>query len=390
MNYFNTPSAAFADTKPHYEILDGLRGVAALLVLMYHVCEGYAFASGAETIDSINHGYLAVDFFFILSGFVIGYAYDDRWGKTLTTGNFIKRRLIRLHPMVIMGAVIGLIFFLLQGSVTWEGEHVDMTRVVVALICGMLFIPAVKGGFYEVRGNGEAFPLNGPAWSLFFEYIGNILYALFIRRFPTWMVGVLAAVLGMGLCAMTWLNLGGGDMLGVGWTMSDYGLLTGGLRMMFPFTMGLLISRLVHPAPTKHTFWPCSLLLIAVFLVPYISSGEGAVVSLNGLFESLAVALIFPAVVWLGAHGTVTGRFSSAICKFLGDISFPVYIIHYPLMYLFYTWMMEEQVYTFAETWPMSIGVVVASIVLAWVLLKVYDEPARRWLTGRFIRKSGK
>lgn len=390
MNYFNTPSAAFADTKPHYEILDGLRGVAALLVLMYHVCEGYAFASGAETIDSINHGYLAVDFFFILSGFVIGYAYDDRWGKTLTTGNFIKRRLIRLHPMVIMGAVIGLIFFLLQGSVTWEGEHVGMTRVVVALICGMLFIPAVKGGFYEVRGNGEAFPLNGPAWSLFFEYIGNILYALFIRRFPTWMVGVLAAVLGMGLCAMTWLNLGGGDMLGVGWTMSDYGLLTGGLRMMFPFTMGLLISRLVHPAPTKHTFWPCSLLLIAVFLVPYISSGEGAVVSLNGLFESLAVALIFPAVVWLGAHGTVTGRFSSAICKFLGDISFPVYIIHYPLMYLFYAWMMEEQVYTFAETWPMSIGVVVASIVLAWVLLKVYDEPARRWLTGRFIRKSGK
>lgn len=390
MNYFNTPSAAFADTKPHYEILDGLRGVAALLVLMYHVCEGYAFASGAETIDSINHGYLAVDFFFILSGFVIGYAYDDRWGKTLTTGNFIKRRLIRLHPMVIMGAVIGLIFFLLQGSVTWEGEHVGMTRVVVALICGMLFIPAVKGGFYEVRGNGEAFPLNGPAWSLFFEYIGNILYALFIRRFPTWMVGVLAAVLGMGLCAMTWLNLGGGDMLGVGWTMSDYGLLTGGLRMMFPFTMGLLISRLVHPAPTKHTFWPCSLLLIAVFLVPYISSGEGAVVSLNGLFESLAVALIFPAVVWLGAHGTVTGRFSSTICKFLGDISFPVYIIHYPLMYLFYAWMMEEQVYTFAETWPMSIGVVVASIVLAWVLLKVYDEPARRWLTGRFIRKSGK
>lgn len=390
MNYFNTPSAAFADTKPHYEILDGLRGVAALLVLMYHVCEGYAFASGAETIDSINHGYLAVDFFFILSGFVIGYAYDDRWGKTLTTGNFIKRRLIRLHPMVIMGAVIGLIFFLLQGSVTWEGEHVGMVRVVVALICGMLFIPAVKGGFYEVRGNGEAFPLNGPAWSLFFEYIGNILYALFIRRFPTWMVGVLAAVLGMGLCAMTWLNLGGGDMLGVGWTMSDYGLLTGGLRMMFPFTMGLLISRLVHPVPTKHTFWPCSLLLIAVFLVPYISSGEGAVVSLNGLFESLAVALIFPTVVWLGAHGTVTGRFSSAICKFLGDISFPVYIIHYPLMYLFYAWMMEEQVYTFAETWPMSIGVVVASIALAWVLLKVYDEPARRWLTGRFIRKSGK
>lgn len=73
-------SAAFSDTKPHYELLDGLRGVAALLVVWYHVFEGYAFAGGT-LIESINHGYLAVDFFFILSGFVIGYAYDDRWGK---------------------------------------------------------------------------------------------------------------------------------------------------------------------------------------------------------------------------------------------------------------------------------------------------------------------
>ena len=72
-------SAAFSDTKPHYELLDGLRGVAALLVVWYHAFEGYAFAGGT-LIESINHGYLAVDFFFILSGFVIGYAYDDRWG----------------------------------------------------------------------------------------------------------------------------------------------------------------------------------------------------------------------------------------------------------------------------------------------------------------------
>lgn len=388
MNLFNTPSAAFADTKPHYEILDGLRGVAAILVLMYHVCEGYAFSSGSEMIDSINHGYLAVDFFFMLSGFVIGYAYDDRWGKTLTVGNYVKRRLIRLHPMVIMGTIIGLIFYLLQGSVTWDGEKVDIIRVIVSLICGMLFIPAIKGGYYEVRGNGEAFPLNGPSWSLFFEYIGNLFYALFLRRFPTWLVGALAGILGVGLCAMTWLNLCGGDMLGVGWTMSDYGIFTGGLRMLFPFTVGLFISRLAHPTPTKHTFWTCSLLLIAILLVPYIPSS--GTISLNGIFESIAVALIFPAVVWLGANGTVTGKWSSGICKFLGDISFPVYIIHYPMMYLFYAWLKDNQLYTFAETWPLSISVVVANIVLAWVLLKVYDEPVRHWLTRRYIKKKQK
>ena len=108
-------SASFADSKPHYDLLDGLRGVAALLVVWYHVYEGYAFAGGTS-IETINHGYLAVDFFFILSGFVIGYAYDDRWGKTLTVKNFFKRRLVRLHPMVVLGAVLGGNYFFHSGQ----------------------------------------------------------------------------------------------------------------------------------------------------------------------------------------------------------------------------------------------------------------------------------
>lgn len=108
-------SSAFADTKPHYELLDGLRGVAALLVVFYHIFEGFSFAGGGTLITVINHGYLAVDFFFILSGFVIGYAYDDRWKKNMTLKGFFKRRLIRLHPMIIMGAIIGCIAFFCAG-----------------------------------------------------------------------------------------------------------------------------------------------------------------------------------------------------------------------------------------------------------------------------------
>ncbi|MBR5241222.1 MAG: acyltransferase, partial [Muribaculaceae bacterium] len=95
-------SQNFADTKPHYELLDGLRGVAALMVLIYHIFEGFAFAEGFNgagegIITTLNHGHIAVDFFFILSGFVISYAYDERWNK-MTIGSFFKRRLIRLHP----------------------------------------------------------------------------------------------------------------------------------------------------------------------------------------------------------------------------------------------------------------------------------------------------
>ena len=102
----NISASAFSDTKAHYDLLDGLRGVAALMVIWYHVFEGFAFASNSA-IETLNHGYLAVDFFFILSGFVIGYAYDDRWGKSLTMKDFFKRRLIRLHPMVVLGGCSG-------------------------------------------------------------------------------------------------------------------------------------------------------------------------------------------------------------------------------------------------------------------------------------------
>ena len=79
-------------SKPRYEILDGLRGVASMIVVAFHLFETY---SGNPVHQILNHGYLAVDFFFVLSGFVVGYAYDDRWdrmsasfGSFASNGNF--------------------------------------------------------------------------------------------------------------------------------------------------------------------------------------------------------------------------------------------------------------------------------------------------------------
>lgn len=367
------------DSKPHYALLDGLRGVAALLVVWYHVFEGFQFAGNKPVIDFINHGYLAVDFFFILSGFVVGYAYDNRWGKTLTLGGFFRRRLIRLQPMVCMGAVIGAVSFLLSGMERWDGTHATLWLTFLAFVCGCLMLPALPGMPREVRGNGEMFPLNGPCWSLFFEYVGNIVYALFIRRLSTRLLALLSFAL---CCALAWFAVtdqSGYGSIGVGWTVDRTNILGGSLRMLCPFTMGLLLSRIFKPIHyARGAFWISAALLLAIFHIPYIYS-DGAL-SLNGVFEAACIIAVFPLVVWYAASGKTTDIASTRICRFLGDISFPLYIVHYPLMYTFYMWLIKTRQYTLYETWPAALAVVTASIILAWLCLKLYDMPVRKWL----------
>lgn len=367
------------DSKPHYALLDGLRGVAALLVVWYHVFEGFQFAGNKPVIDFINHGYLAVDFFLILSGFVVGYAYDSRWGKTLTLGGFFRRRLIRLQPMVIMGSVIGAASFLISGMERWDGTHATLWLTFLAFVCGCLMLPALLGMPREVRGNGEMFPLNGPCWSLFFEYVGNIVYALFIRRLSTRLLALLSFAL---CCALAWFaatDQSGYGSIGVGWTVDRTNILGGSLRMLCPFTMGLLLSRIFKPIHhVRGAFWTSAALLLIIFHVPYIYSD--GVLSLNGVFETVCIIAVFPLVVWYAASGKNTDGTSMHICRFLGDISYPLYIVHYPLMYAFYMWLIKTRQYTLYETWPVALAAVTASIILAWLCLKLYDMPVRKWL----------
>ena len=378
----NISSTVFADTKPHYHLLDGLRGVAALMVIWYHVFEGYAFAGGT-TIDTFNHGYLAVDFFFILSGFVIGYAYDDRWGKNFTMKDFIKRRLIRLHPMVIMGAVVGAITFYIQGSVQWDGTHIGISMVMLSLLCTIFFIPAMPGVGYEVRGNGEMFPLNGPCWSLFFEYIGNILYALFIRRLSNKALTIVVVLLGVALASFAIFNVSGYGNIGVGWTLDGVNFIGGLLRMLFPFSMGMLLSRNFKPMKLRGAFWICTLVMIALFAVPYLEGTES--ICTNGIYEAFCIIIAFPILLWIGASGTTTDKKSTQICKFLGDISYPIYVIHYPFMYLFYAWLIKNQLFTLGETWQVALCVYAWNILFAYLCLKLYDEPVRKYLAKRFL-----
>ena len=380
----NIKNYTFPDSKPHYMILDGLRGVAALLVVLFHVFECFDWSPAP-------HGYLAVDFFFVLSGFVIGYAYDDRWkpaGETkrprLTMGGFFIRRLIRLHPMVVAGAVLGAVCFLLQGSVRWDGTPVGIGWVMLAMLLGMFMLPLYPGAHADVCGYGELFPLNGPNWSLFFEYIGNVLYALLLRRLPTRWLAMLTVVMA---CMLTAVALHDG-YLGVGWSMADGGLWTGMVRMLFPYSMGMLMAREFRPCKMRHTFWLCSLVIVAVGCLPLLW-GEMSPLA-NGLYDALCVVFVFPLLVWAGASELTTDATTTRVSTFLGNLSYPLYAVHYPLMYLFYAHIGFHgdlvPISKLADVWHVAIALPVACIVLGWLFFRYYDLPLRRWLSKTYIK----
>ncbi len=351
------------------------------MVIWYHVFEAFA----TSPVDQrFNHGYLAVDFFFILSGFVIGYAYDDRWGR-MSVKDFFKRRLIRLHPMIVIGTVLGVITFLIQGSEQWNGTKVSLSMVMLAMLLHMFLIPAAPGSGAEVRGNGEMYPLNGPAWSLFFEYIGNILYALFLRKLSTTVLTIVVTLAGLGLATFAIFNYSGYGHLGVGWSMLDYNLIGGFLRLLFAFSVGLLMSRIFQPVRIKGAFWICSLAIIVLLSIPYIGNGEAP--WMNGLYDAVCTIVIFPILVYLGASGKTPDKMTSRMCKFFGDISYPLYIVHYPFMYLFYSWVWKNEL-TFAKAWPIALLLFFGNILLAYTCLKLFDEPVRKYLTKRFIATS--
>ena len=369
----------YLSSKPHYEILDGLRGVAAAMVVAFHLLE--AHSGGNHLNQIINHGYLAVDFFFMLSGFVIGYAYDDRWNR-MSTGTFFKRRLIRLQPMVVMGSIVGAALFWFQDAPCYpamEGVSVGAVLLVMLLGCTLLPLPLK----WDIRGWMEMHPLNGPAWSLYYEYIGNILYALFIRRFSKTALTVLVAIAAC-FTVHRCLTAPAGDIVG-GWALNWEQQYVGLVRLMYPFFGGLLLSRLGWLIRTrKNAFGWCSLMIIVVLSVPRIGGEDGY--WMNGLYEAFCIICIFPVIVSMGAGGRITGRRSAAVCKFLGDISYPVYITHYPLVYIYTAWAFNHQA-TLAEGLPYMLLTFVGAFALAYACLKLYDLPVRKWLTERFLKK---
>ena len=164
---------------------------------------------------------------------------------------------------------------------------------------------------------------------------------------------------------------------------------------MYPFLCGLLISRILpkrrcesnpsgSPIHLKGGFWWCSFALVVIFSIPCIGGDYGVP---DGIFQAVCILLLFPIIVLTGAGSVTTDAKSTAVCKWLGDISYPIYITHYPIMYMQMGWVADHPD---APLWMhimVNLGVVFMSVILAWGLLKAYDLPVRQWLTEHWLKR---
>lgn len=351
------------DGKMHFEVLDGLRGTAALLVVAFHI-QGITVLFEANRL-LLPHAYLAVDFFFALSGFVVGYAYDDRWGR-MTVREFLARRLVRLHPLVVLGALLGLVSYCVD-PFAGDRQHAPWPLVALAFGAALLAMPSAP----LPNRLGDSHPINAPAWTLLQEYIANLTYALVLRRLgvqPLFALTILAAIASAAMA----LTLGSYD---TGWALYNF---WGGLvRLAYPFLAGLLLYRVRDRLPRiRLGFLPLSLLLLLAFGAPVLPQFWD--VKLNGLYQAACVLLLFPAILVAGRHSSGS-PLTLRLCKAAGRISYPLYITHYPFVYVYMNWV---------ATAPASSGMTAAVAILLYLLtllvavaaLQLWDRPIRRRL----------
>lgn len=344
-------------SKPHFHILDGLRGIAALAVVVFHYMEWIYYDDFSKNF--IAHGFLAVDFFFCLSGFVIAYAYDNRLPQ-IGLKSFFTSRLIRLHPLVIFGSVIGFIGLLIDPFEN-HAEGYSIAKLLLILICSLFVIPLPV---MKERGF-NLFSLNAPAWSLFWEYIANLLYAFILIKLSK---KVLQVLLIPAAVALIWVSYSSENLLG-GWSGGTFA--DGGIRMFYSFLAGLVVYRSGWIIKNKLGFIGLSVLLTAAFVMPWSS--------LNWITEALVVLFYFPLLVSLGA-GSIQSESFKKLCVFLGNISYPLYMTHYAGIWWFGNYYVTQNPSPEKLAYIIIFGTI-TMVLFSWIVMKFYDTPVRNYLT---------
>jgi peptidoglycan/LPS O-acetylase OafA/YrhL len=351
----------------HFLALDFLRGTAALCVVLLHWFDGVG-------LPWFGYGYLAVDFFFLLSGFVVAHAYDERLLSNLPIRHFMWLRFVRLYPMILAGIAVGLLRYVLHDHMM-PGAMGSLSEYLPLVFANLFMIPVLHTtSLVPGSGPGVNYPLDQPLWSLFYEGVAYFFYAAFINRFSR---TVLTTIVIVGLMSLM-------TMLCVGWTDSPsvpIVFASQAPRVIFSFSLGVLIYRL-HKGMSLRSAAAgpivLSLVLIAVLGLPHSLTAWW--------FESGVVALLLPAVLVLGANNRPTGAVARA-SKLMGDLSYPVYALHVPLLWMITGTLKVFKVYDLLS--PILLGAFAIAVVclISWLALKLYDEPVRRLLLRAVVLK---
>lgn len=331
--------------------LDALRGVAAILVVTYH-----AFGPDSGFLPG---GYFAVDFFFILSGLVIGRTYQERLDHGLSFSGFMKTRLIRLYPLFALGLILDTLRRL-TFSAFGKGDGISAYDVVVSFAREAVMLPSSSKW-------GTLFSINPPAWSLFMEVAINAVFALALFRLRA---AMLLSIAGASFAVFGLAALSEGTFdLGPTWDTAPYGF----VRTLFGFSVGMLIARSRPFAP--RTSWlvvvPAGVLMAAMLLP-------------SSLFlEALCIGLMMPALVFSGALINPPGSLRNA-AKLLGEASYPMYAIHWPLLFALQSVGRALHLPTLLAN-----GFIVVVIFLTGLAAsRLFEIPVRQWLNRRFGARS--
>ncbi len=376
-------------------IADALRGVAGLLVPLFHISEPYGWTRGdVPAVPQVcGHGYLCVEFFLLLMGYMLAYAYDRRWKEGMSLRGFFGRRLLRLHPLVVSGTLIGLVVFFAQGMgcPLWDRalRAFGPWEFAGLVAAGLLLLP--------YPGSGFLVPFNPCAWTLYYEYLANILYALFVRRLGRLALAVLSVVAGLWTASYALhvdINAIFGtsseflaqvaarkrDTIEIGWSLNAQHVYGACVRLFFPFLFGMFLARAGWKIRIpRGGLAICLAVFLLVLFVPMPFGGMYQ----NGAFELVALMVVFPLLLLAGAGTEVTHARTAAVCAFFAELSYPFYMSHYPFMKI-HNWWVRTYSVGFSAGFCVALGVCeyLALAALAYVMMRFWDRPVRRMLSG--------
>jgi len=363
------PQLHVTPPKSHrFLFLDALRGVAALFVVAFH------FPSTMTSSLAVN-GLLAVDFFFCLSGFVIAFSYESRLAETISFKDFAVARLIRLYPIYAFGSLLGLLVVIFVQHLVWHAVSWATLSSLTAL--AFFLWPTRLSPLHQP----ENYPLNDPSWSLFYEILANLAYALLIKLRLAG-TGVLLCIIATSLALLIHAVLVGGT-LDVGATQA--GLYLGFARVSFSFFFGVLLCRLYRRrqsnAPTQSNPWllPAG---ITLALIAILNSPASWMRTEN--FRLAAMSLCLPAMVYFGALARLPHSVIP-LATALGELSYPLYLLHMPFISL----MSSRRLLRLAAIHPLLYHSLVLCLIAilacaAWWIGEHVDLPIRRALTRRY------